>query len=135
MSDDFATLLRRYRREASLSQETLAEKAALSKDAVSALERGTRRAPYRDTVDLLAHALGLDDGGRRKFEAAAAEGRRRAASNGDGSHPSSLPLMATTLVGRDEALGEILAMLERRRYRHHRRARRHRQDARRLALF
>jgi len=115
MSDDFATLLRRYRREASLSQESLAEKAALSKDAVSALERGTRRAPYRDTVDLLAHALGLDDGGRRKFEAAAAEGRRRAGSNGDGAHPSSLPLMATTLVGRDEALGEILAMLERHR--------------------
>ncbi|MBV8531494.1 MAG: helix-turn-helix domain-containing protein, partial [Candidatus Eremiobacteraeota bacterium] len=71
MSDDFAGLLRRYRRDAGLSQEALAERAGLSKDAISALERGTRRAPYRDTVGLLASALGLDGEDRRAFEEAA----------------------------------------------------------------
>jgi predicted ATPase/DNA-binding XRE family transcriptional regulator len=111
MDDSFASMLRRHRRAAHLSQEALAEKAALSKDAVSALERGTRRAPYRDTVELLAQALGLDEACYRAFEAAASQARRRSASPGNGTHPMSLPSMATTLVGRDAAIAEILEML------------------------
>ena len=53
----FAVLLRRYR--AGLTQEELAERAGLSVRAVSDLERGVRRAPYKETVRLLAEALGL----------------------------------------------------------------------------
>jgi DNA-binding XRE family transcriptional regulator len=56
----FGTLLRRYRLCAGLSQETLAERARLSVEAISTLERGVRRAPHAATVDLLATALGLD---------------------------------------------------------------------------
>jgi transcriptional regulator with XRE-family HTH domain len=41
----FGALLRQYRRAASLSQETLAERARLSVEAISTLERGRRGAP------------------------------------------------------------------------------------------
>lgn len=113
MSDTFAGLLRRHRRGAGLSQEALAEKAAISKDAVSALERGTRRAPYRDTVELLARALALDRASRTELEAAAARGRAQRLASGDGLPESNLPQMGTMLVGRDDAVETLLARLER----------------------
>ena len=53
----FGTLLKRYRIAAGLAQEALAERAGLSAEAVSALERGWRRTPYRDTVRTLADAV------------------------------------------------------------------------------
>ncbi len=46
-------LLRRYRIGAGLSQEALGEQAGLTAQAISALERGLRRAPYRETVAML----------------------------------------------------------------------------------
>jgi tetratricopeptide (TPR) repeat protein/transcriptional regulator with XRE-family HTH domain len=55
----FGALLKQYRLAAGLSQEALAERARLSPQAISVLERGLRQAPYRDTVDLLVEALGL----------------------------------------------------------------------------
>jgi transcriptional regulator with XRE-family HTH domain len=55
----FAPLLRRHRRDAGLTQEALAERAGISLRAVSDLERGIYRTPHRDTVALLAQALGL----------------------------------------------------------------------------
>ena len=55
----FAALLRRHRVATGLSQEALAERAGLSVRAISDLERGARRAPYRETVRLLADALAL----------------------------------------------------------------------------
>ena len=44
----------------------------MSKNGVSALERGYRRTPQRETLALLAGALALDDAQRVAFEAAAA---------------------------------------------------------------
>jgi transcriptional regulator with XRE-family HTH domain len=58
--DAFADLLRRFRRVAGLTQEELAEHAGLSREAISALERGVRRRPRRDTLQLLGDALGID---------------------------------------------------------------------------
>ncbi len=55
----FAALLRQYRKRAGLSQESLAEKAGLSANAISALERGERRHPYPSTIRMLAEALAL----------------------------------------------------------------------------
>ncbi|MGA7094290.1 MAG: helix-turn-helix transcriptional regulator, partial [Candidatus Cybelea sp.] len=52
-SSDFGTLLRRYRIAAGLSQEELAERARLSFHGISALERGYRRTPQRETLALL----------------------------------------------------------------------------------
>src|SRR5256885_1345208 len=65
----FGALLRRYRLAGGLSQEELAGRAGLSLQAVSALERGVRRAPHRDTVALLAQALALAPDQRATLEA------------------------------------------------------------------
>ncbi len=70
----FAVLLRRHRRAVGLTQEALAERAGLSLRAVSDLERGVKTRPHRDTVALLAAALGLSPQERAAFEAARQRG-------------------------------------------------------------
>jgi len=67
----FSALLRQYRLAAALSQEALAERAALSTRGISNLERGLRRRPHLTTVALLADALALSPGDRAAFVAAA----------------------------------------------------------------
>ncbi|MFD8492972.1 helix-turn-helix domain-containing protein [Amycolatopsis sp. NPDC059657] len=59
MEERFGLELRRLRERARLTQEQLAEKAGLSSNAISSLERGVRRRPYPHTVNVLATALGL----------------------------------------------------------------------------
>src|SRR5207245_1110083 len=82
-SRGFADLLRSYRREAGLTQETLAERARISVRAVSDLERGLYRAPHADTVRLLANALSLSEVDRATLEAAVLRRRGpRAAPHG-----------------------------------------------------
>jgi branched-chain amino acid transport system substrate-binding protein len=49
----------------------LAERAHLSREAIGALERGDRRAPRKETLDLLGEALGLTELERAAFDAAA----------------------------------------------------------------
>ena len=61
----FGVLLQRYRRAAGLTQGALAERAGLSVRGISDLERGLRRTPQRETVRLLADALGLGAPERR----------------------------------------------------------------------
>ena len=110
----FAELLRRYRRAAHLSQETLAELAGLSRRAVSDLERTPQRVPRQDTAELLAEALGLAAQERARFLAVA----RRYLVQGTLAVPGFARPNPTTpqhqailtpLVGR----GEELARLER----------------------
>ena len=55
----FAVLLRRFRTEAWLTQEELAEAAGLSPRSVSDLGRGVNRTARKDTAVLLADALSL----------------------------------------------------------------------------
>jgi len=50
----FGALVRQYRQAAALSQEALAERAGLSVDAISVIERGKRGTPHPDTIALLA---------------------------------------------------------------------------------
>lgn len=71
MNESFGELLRGHRVSVGLTQEALAERAALSGQAVGALERGDRRFPRRDTVTRLADALGLSGEPRVVFAAAA----------------------------------------------------------------
>jgi tetratricopeptide (TPR) repeat protein/transcriptional regulator with XRE-family HTH domain len=71
----FGDLVRRGRAAAGLTQEELAERAGVSARTVGDIERGVSRAPHRETVGLLADALGLDVAARAAFEASA---RRRA---------------------------------------------------------
>jgi predicted ATPase/transcriptional regulator with XRE-family HTH domain len=92
---------------AGLTQEELAERARLSPRAISDLERGARRRPWRETIQLLADALHLDGAARDKLEAAARPGRLqdRVAFRSDASPPrSTVPVQITSFVGREAAL-------------------------------
>src|SRR5690242_1229612 len=70
-TNKFGPTLRRLRDARDLSQGQLAEKAGMSIEAIGALERGTRRQPRKETVQLLADALALSPGDRAAFDAAA----------------------------------------------------------------
>jgi predicted ATPase/DNA-binding XRE family transcriptional regulator len=111
----FGALLRRYRLAAGLSQEALAERARLSVQAVGALERGDRRAPYRDTVELLADALHLTDEERAQLHAAVA--RRRGPATAappllPGRALSNLPVPITRFIGREQEQAAVLRLLD-----------------------
>jgi predicted ATPase/class 3 adenylate cyclase len=67
----FGELLRHHRQAAGLTQAELAERAGLSVRGINDLERGVRQAPRKDTVSLLAQALGLSDAERADFATAA----------------------------------------------------------------
>jgi predicted ATPase/DNA-binding XRE family transcriptional regulator len=111
MAESFARLLKRYRIAAGLSQEALAERAAVSVDAISYLERDVRHAPQRATLDLLIGALGLDDRARREIEEAA----RLARARGPQTHErpaNNLPPELTSFVDREKELPEIKGHLQ-----------------------
>jgi predicted ATPase/DNA-binding CsgD family transcriptional regulator/DNA-binding XRE family transcriptional regulator len=101
----FGARLRRLRRAAGLTQEALAERAGLTAKGVAALERGRSRRPYPHTLAALAGALGLDEAGRALLIGA-----------GDPPHAAGadrppLPVPPTPLVGRDDDLAAVGALL------------------------
>jgi predicted ATPase/transcriptional regulator with XRE-family HTH domain len=112
----FGAILRRFRLDANLSQEQLAERARMSVDAISALERGTRRSPQRQTLALLVSALGIDGPARRDFEAAAARpaGPRLRAVDKPAApavkRNHNLPFALTSFIGRTH---ECVALADR----------------------
>ena len=79
----FATLLRQLRTYAALTQEELAESAALSPRTISDLERGITRTPRGPTARLLATALDLTGATRAEFLAAARGSQSGAAAGAD----------------------------------------------------
>jgi predicted ATPase/DNA-binding XRE family transcriptional regulator len=109
---EVSKLLRAYRGRSGLSQTQLAELARMSPAAVGALEQGSRRAPYRQTIELLANALGLSSDERAGLEAAAnrARGKARPISPDAEFNRSTLPLRFTPFIERDETL-EIASLL------------------------
>jgi transcriptional regulator with XRE-family HTH domain len=76
----FASLVRRARHAAWMTQEQLAERSGLSPRTIQAIERGKVRRPHRESVRLLADALGLSGTDRAEFEAAA-RGTRHASED------------------------------------------------------
>lgn len=64
-------LLRRYRRAAGFTQEGLAERTGLTREAISLLERGARQRPHPYTVQALCAALNLSPADGARFAAAA----------------------------------------------------------------
>lgn len=87
----------------------------MSREGISALERGIRRVPYRDTVALLAEGLQLSATDRARLEAAAARAaqprRRRSAVTPDAAEDRglhNLPFGTTRLVGRHVDVAEIV---------------------------
>jgi len=113
----FGELLRAYRLNAKLSQEQLAQRSEISAVAIGAIEQGSRRAPYRRTVDLLAAALMLSDAERSVFEAAAAQGRAnslRTRADGANVLEYNFPQSLTPFVKRDD-VDQIATLLARHR--------------------
>src|SRR5215469_7446750 len=126
-STPFGELLTRYRKAAGLTQEELAERARLSRNAISALERGSRQSPRRDTVVLLATALELADEERSQLLVAARRHRQlavvttspppdelvgdHAVSSSPPLPPSNLPHPPTPLIGREQEVSQAAALL------------------------
>jgi len=116
----FGTLLKSYRVAAGLSQEALAERARLSARAISAYECGLRQAPYRDTLRLLAQALGLSAEETATLEATVS--RRRSpraagpphtvATSTQETRRTNLPAPLTIFVGRQDEMAAVMRLLE-----------------------
>ncbi|MBV8531568.1 MAG: helix-turn-helix domain-containing protein, partial [Candidatus Eremiobacteraeota bacterium] len=113
-SSDFGMLLRRHRLAAGLSQEALAERARMSSNGISALERGYRRSPQRETLELLAGALALKGEQRREFEAAAhSVGRHTSVTvaSWPAAGAGNLPIALTSFIGRERERADIAALV------------------------
>jgi predicted ATPase len=111
----FGELLRKHRLAAGFSQEELAERANMSTAAVSALERGLRRAPYKASVQLLAGALSLSEPAHAELQGVAARVRLRADAAGAAAAANNVPIRLSSFVGRATQIAEIDALLEQQR--------------------
>ena len=110
----FGDLLRRHRVLGGMSQEELAERARLSARAISDLERGVKRTPRRDTVQLLVEALKLSGETRRAFVTAAREPAARRTPRPAPHGPTGGFLGAVpegSLIGREAELLVIQAQI------------------------
>src|SRR5512139_3576780 len=100
---NFGHLLKRYRRSARLTQETLAERVGYSPNYISMLERGVRL-PAPATVDALARALGLASPDRSTLDASA---QRQESSTGRPRPAGSSGL----LIGREKDAAAVASLL------------------------
>ncbi len=119
----FGQMLRRHRRAYGLSQEELAERAAVSVRAICDLERGRTTRPRPQTVRLIAAALNLQGSQRDDFvrlsrrwreHASLAHADRRASQSGRpeaGPAPRQLPATVSHFTGRTAELDALDAML------------------------
>jgi predicted ATPase/DNA-binding XRE family transcriptional regulator len=111
-SADLATLLKTFRVQAGLSQQMLADRALISVQAVSALECGYRKVPYRNTLERIADALELSDEARTALELSARRARGLRIAEHDATPPHNLPRQITSFLGRDEVVAEIADLVE-----------------------
>jgi predicted ATPase/transcriptional regulator with XRE-family HTH domain len=107
----FAALLRQFRLRAGLSQQMLADRAMLSVQAVSALERGYRKVPYRETLERLADALSLTAEARVALERSARRARSSRTAEPEAPPPHNLPRQLTSFLGRDDVVKDIGELL------------------------
>jgi len=115
--ESFGGLLRRYRLEAGLTQEALAERAGLSVRNIQNLERGVNQ-PLRDTAQRLAGALDLRSEERARFLAAATPSSRHRLPAPEGTdtpraRSGGLPVPPTALVGRERDAAAVDTLLRR----------------------
>jgi tetratricopeptide (TPR) repeat protein/transcriptional regulator with XRE-family HTH domain len=119
-SEPFGTALRRLRERAGLTQEQLAERAGLSANAISALERGERRHPYPHTVRVLVEALKLSVEEHMCLELAVPRRRNQASAPPVAAPlavpsaflvPRQLPAVTRSFTGRGSDLARLDALL------------------------
>ncbi len=111
LGETFGAQLRHLREASGFTQETLAERAGLSVNAIGALERGDRRHPYPRTVSALADALGLTADQRAALTASIPRRMDRGTVEFDRQH--TLPVLTTPLFGREEQIESAVAFLRR----------------------
>lgn len=97
----FGDELRRLRRRSGLSQEVLAERAGLSTEAISLLERG-RRSPRLTTMRLLADAMTLGEADRSALFGTLTD---------DPPVGWSTPTPAEPMIGRESELADLSRLL------------------------
>ncbi|ONI76624.1 XRE family transcriptional regulator [Kribbella sp. ALI-6-A] len=117
---EFADLLLDLRVQAGFSQEELAEAAGLSVRTIRELEAGRVARPRKDSVRLLAEALGLQDGDAGRFLVAAGHATVRPVIAVGAPAPSGMRWRGTRpipdgLVGRDTELAELADLLRQNR--------------------
>lgn len=106
MPESFGDVLRHFRIAAGLSQEELAERAALSTHGISDLERGARRSPYPSTIQRLAEGLGLT--GAERAILLAARARTSTPLYVSANQPrAGLRASVSSFVGREQELSRI----------------------------
>ena len=113
----FASLLRHYRVEAGLTQETLAERSGLGVRSIQHLERGECQ-PQRVTLRRLADALLLANEQRQDFEKAAHSVPRqrpakaaRPPEHQNHTAPHNLPIQLTRFIGRQRYISAVQYLL------------------------
>jgi transcriptional regulator with XRE-family HTH domain/tetratricopeptide (TPR) repeat protein len=116
MSVTFGEMLRSHRLSAGLTQAGLAERANLSEQAISLLERGTRRRPRTETIQALVDALGLDDQAVSQFTLAAQAARKSRDRTSDvpillPSAPRQLPPALSDFTGRHREVDLLIRTL------------------------
>lgn len=112
-------LLRTFRTRAGLTQAALAEKAGLSEQAISVLERGTRSRPRMDTIRGLTKALDLTPAeadqflavARGKGHGSATRAEDATAGSAASTVPWQLPPAARDFTGRGAQLDAMLSVL------------------------
>ncbi|MBV9333209.1 MAG: helix-turn-helix domain-containing protein [Candidatus Eremiobacteraeota bacterium] len=108
---DLAGLLKRLRMQAGLSQQMLADRALISPQAISALERGSRKVPYRYTLDRIAEALSLSEKARAELEQAAQRARGFRIEESMPVPAHNLPRQIAPLFGRAQVVAEIVQLI------------------------
>jgi tetratricopeptide (TPR) repeat protein/transcriptional regulator with XRE-family HTH domain len=119
----FGQILRGYRRASDLSQEELSDRAGVSVRTICDLERGRTARPFRQTVGLLADALGLHGEQRDEFLRLSRQGRGQVTPEDladpktplgqpDGADgPRQLPVAVSHFTGRAAELDVLTRML------------------------
>jgi predicted ATPase/transcriptional regulator with XRE-family HTH domain len=120
----FGALLKQFRLDAGMTQQSLAERAKLSVEAISTLERGARTRPQRETVGLLALALQLTPEREGLLRSAIDSSRgpergdllnasllRLVRPDADMTPRNNLPRQLTSFVGRQREVEEVAALL------------------------
>jgi predicted ATPase len=90
----------------------LADRALVSVQAVSALERGYRKVPYPKTLERLADALDLPAEARAALEESARRARGLRLLEHDAALTHNLPRQLTSFLGRDEVVTEVGELLK-----------------------
>jgi tetratricopeptide (TPR) repeat protein/transcriptional regulator with XRE-family HTH domain len=115
-TQDFSRLLRLYRASAHLTQEELAERAAVSSRTIRDIERGAVRAPRKSSVEAIADALDLSGQAREIFLEAAQNARWREADTAEAPTrqdsapqyvPRQLPAGTPFFTGRADELHQL----------------------------